>query len=156
MRRTRVAALAAVGVSLVLVTAENTFAQSAPDILTKAGLIGRWSRDCETAAMGGNPYTIFERVQGGTGAQFRIDAGTTGTIRRIVENVRLVAPNTVSLRIKTFPDSDEPMNAEVVIQIEPNRIRALSSVSGDGKFHIREGKMVASGTESPWTNRCAE
>lgn len=150
------ARLVAVGAGLILGTADIAVAQSAPDILTKAGLIGRWSRDCETAAMGGNPYTIFERVQGGTGAQFRIDAGTTGTIRRIVENVRMLSASTVTMRIKTFPDSDEPMNAEVVIQLEPNRIRAISSVGSDGKFHIREGKMVATGNESPWTNRCPE
>ena len=150
----RRAAIIAAGFSLG--SAELAFAQSAPDILTRAGLIGRWSRDCETAAMGGNPYTIFERVQGGTGAQFRIDAGTTGTIRRIVENVRMLSANTITMRIKTFPDSEEPMNAEVVIQLEPNRIRAISSVGTDGKFHIREGKMVSTGNESPWTNRCPE
>lgn len=146
----------AMAAGLTIGMAERASAQAASEILAKAGLLGRWSRDCETAAMGGNPYTIFERVQGGTGAQFRIDAGTTGTIRRIVENVRLLSPNTVSMRIKTSPNSDEPMNAELIIQLEPNRIRALSSVGSDGKFHIRDGKMVSTGNESPWTNRCPD
>ena len=150
-----VVAFGAAAIGLVL--APNAAdAQSPADSLQQLGLLGRWSRDCTEAAAGTNPHAFFERVQGGTGAQYRVDFGTAGSYRRSIETIRALSANTLGLRFKALPGATAPGAGDIVILREANRYRALSSVGGDGKALVREGKIVSSGSESPWNNRCLD
>jgi hypothetical protein len=147
---------ATMGLGLALPMAGPAHAQSAADTLAQFGMLGRWSRDCGTPPMGINPYVVFERVQGGTGAQYRWDSGTGGSIRRSIDNVRALSANTIAMRVTTLPGAPEPMSANLVLLREPNRYRTISSVGGDGKVHIRDGKVASNGSESPWNDRCPD
>jgi len=141
---------------LALSAAGAAHAQPSADTLEQLGLLGRWSRDCETAATGTNPHVIFERVQGGTGAQYRMDFGTAGSVRRSIDRVRALSANTVGMRVTNLPGAAQPMSADIVIQREPNRYRALSSIGSDGKVHVRDGVVVANGAAIPWSQRCPD
>ena len=146
--------IAALFGSALLFRDAATLAESPADALAQVGLLGRWSHDCSRPVMGINPYVVIERVAGGTGAQYRHDFGSAGSVLMAVDNVRVLAPATFAMRVSTLAGDKDPMSHELVIRIEGDRYRTMSSVGTDGKVRIRDGILVASGNPSPWNYRC--
>ena len=147
MRRLLPAFLAA-----ALAAAGAASAQSPAETLAQFGLLGRWSRDCSQPSRI-VPHVTFERVAGGTGAQYRMDYVASSFVNPI-DNVRVLTSSTIALRILPGADEKDGVANDLVILREGRRYRTISSVGGNGKVHIRDGILVARGEPSPWNDRC--
>jgi hypothetical protein len=148
MRKT----LAAFLLSAALAYPAVAQAQTASDQLAALGLLGRWSVQCGGPASAANPHIFFERASAGTGAHFRVEFGAARPSIESVESARLVRPGVVALRTTSLGQGG--LSFDITLQKEPARMRAVRSVGSDGKFYIRDGRIVHNGKINPWQNRC--
>jgi hypothetical protein len=126
-------------------------AQSVADIFLKLDLIGTWSVDCARPASRENPHYVVERPQFAGPVQRQTVIGQTSTASTI--DVAYELPSN-ELLVSLVEGGDQSRRVKSVWRIERNRVRVLLFVPNDGRASIAGGKLVSSGAETPWINRC--
>ena len=129
-------------------------AQTAADQLAAVDLLGRWSARCADPASDKNPHIHFERTGSGTGAQFRVEFGSNRPSIDHVDSARLIRPGEIALRTTSLGQGG--LSFDITLLKEPSRLRAVRSLGSDGKFYIRDGRIVYNGKVNPWQNRCSD
>jgi hypothetical protein len=125
-------------------------AETAPNVLAQAGLLGRWADDCSQPAGGANTHTIYAIDAEGratltydSGPQYLQTSYTIPTATRIARD--RVLYEHVNRRTGEL--------LTVVLVVTPTHIRVWSSRVSTGKVLVANGKF-ASGAASPLQRRC--
>jgi hypothetical protein len=66
-----------------------------------------------------------------------------------VDAAQLIGDDRIGLRLRVGHST-----TDLVITRDENRVRTLWSRGADGVEYIRDGKLVATGAEEPWLERC--
>jgi hypothetical protein len=138
-------------VAAVLSLAGPAAAETAPNVLAQAGLLGRWAGDCSQPASGQNIYTIYAIDAQGR-ATLTYDSGPGFQLTRYtIPNARRIAQGRVSYD-HVNQRTGEVLN--VVLAVTPTQIRVWSSRLRDGKVLVANGKFASGGADSPPQQRC--
>lgn len=126
-------------------------AETAPNVLAQAGVLGRWADNCGQPASGRNTHTIYAMDAQGR-ATLTYDSGPEyQQTRYTIPRAWRVAAGRVSydhVNLRT----GEVLN--VVLAVTPTHIRVWSSRIRDGKILVAGGKFTSNGIASPLQQRC--
>ncbi len=127
----------------------NATAGVSGDAFAKSGLGGTWAQDCAQAASEANWYDVYAVTDDGRITETLINK--PGETYRISElsHFRVLA----NKRPGYTMEQDKEI-LDLIVQLEGDRQRTWSSVVHGGKAYIKNGKLVADGSEGVWFNRC--
>jgi hypothetical protein len=120
------------------------------DMLVEFGLPGIWAKDCHRAATRTNPYSIWQRSPRGTATRRVMTGSATGSrLLGAIEAAQMIGEDRIELRLRVGRST-----TDLVLARAENRVRTLWSRGADGVEYIRDGKLVATGADEPWLERC--
>lgn len=136
-------------VALCLVWPGLAAAQSAKSVLEEAGFVGTWAIQCGSGPELENGHQVFE-IQSSGSAQVRILFGKGyENLVYVIREIRRLPGGQIWMRT-SFKSEDR----ELTMLREGNRLRTMSNRRTDGTFVVKDGILVASGSETPWITRC--
>ena len=121
------------------------------DALTKSGLAGNWAQDCAQPASEANWYDIY--AVAGDGRLTETLVNKPGETYRVSE---LTHFRVLANKRPAYTMEQDKEILDIVVQFEGGRQRTWSSMVHGGKAYIKNGKLVANGSETIWFNRCAK
>ena len=144
--------IVATGLTAAIMAPAAAYADSVQETLAGFGLLGQWAQQCGAPASGDNAYATYSMVSDRE-AQLRYDFGPEYQPRTwTIYFVQRVDSAPDELRIDaSLPDGT---HAEMIIEMQNNAIKNISSVEGDGTICIKNGVMTLNGKEAPWLARC--
>jgi len=135
--------------------AHAAFADEVWTTFTKLGLPGRWASDCSQPPSPQNPFLTYYHDADATMRRLDIGNPAERPITRIeTARIRQDGLLTVRERLSSGWGQYSGMELDLVILYEGRRHRTLSSISSDGKVHIKDGIVQSTGKTSPWLYKC--
>jgi hypothetical protein len=138
--------------SLLIVLTQATAARAETPAETAAafGLLGTWAVDCRLPPSLANAYLTFAATPGGNIAHDR----DFGSQRNIGEVVRAsLTAGGIDL-VVFFPVSAQSRQITIT-KAGDGRMRTIAdSFINSNEYAVRDGKLLATGTEMPWQMRC--
>ena len=136
--------------SVVLATAEASWAQTVAEIASRWGLLGTWRLDCSEPSSrsdGALRYVV------GDGKLFH--DRESGDVRDSSPVMSATAKADGSIEIVVNLVSFSQTRQSSVVKGSEGRIRAVSNRNVDTNgYSIRDGKFTANGNDTPWQTRC--
>jgi hypothetical protein len=140
-----------VSIALVLAGAGGAAAQTVPNVLAEAGLLGLWANDCRRPASSNNVHTIYEIEASGLAA-LRYDSGPGyRPLRYTITSARIEAPGRI---VYVHVNRDTGVEITVTLAMTGNQIRVWHSRRSTGETLVASGKFTARGGDSPLQTRC--
>jgi hypothetical protein len=139
-------------VGLLLALGQSAVARAETPAETAAafGLLGTWAVDCRLPPSAANGYLTYAATPGGNIAHDR----DFGSQRNIGEVVRAsLTAGGIDL-VVFFPVSAQSRQITIA-RAADGRLRTIAdSFINSNEYAIRDGKLLATGTEMPWQMRC--
>ena len=133
-----------------LILAPIAHAETVAETAAAWGLMGTWAADCRLPPSEINGYLSYAAAPGGRLAHER-DFG----LRRDVADVlrATLAVGGIEL-VVYFPAAAQ--TRQIIIAKSPDgRLRVVSDAfPSTNEYAVRDGKLAASGTDTPWQARC--
>src|ERR1700692_3925672 len=124
-------------------------AASVKDLFESHDLLGIWSLDCQQPVSENNPFVVFRPVQ--TFVQRDTMASATDrTDASIIDAAEETKPNEITMSMVS-----EPRRLKLVVRLEPKRMRTMEIAAENGEKFVADGRLVSTGDEVPWSNKCA-
>ena len=146
---------ASVQAQLPAVAADNGAAQPWA-VMVQFGWAGSWAQDCGSAARPGNWHVDYLGLPSGQATRRMMRGDETRSSR--IERVEALGRNRLLVRERYGFGWGEfaGMEKNYVLQFtdDHRRYRSVHSEIGDGREFIEQGRMVATGQESPWVEKC--
>jgi hypothetical protein len=125
-------------------------------VMVQFGWTGSWAQDCGSAARPGNWHVDYSGLPSGEAIRRMLRGDETRSSR--IERVEALGRNRLLVRERYDRGWGEFTGTEknYVLQFtdDHRRYRSIHSEIGDGREFIEQGRMVATGQESPWVEKC--
>jgi hypothetical protein len=125
-------------------------------IMIQFGWSGSWAQDCGSVAGCRNWHVEYSGLPSGQASR-RMRRGDETRLSQI-ERVEVLDGNRLLVRERYGRGWGEftGMEKNYVLQFSDDhrRYRSIHSEIGDGREFIEQGRMVATGQESPWVEKC--
>jgi hypothetical protein len=129
-------------------------AESPRQVLEAFGFLGRWSPNCDQPPSPGNSLRTTSATPSG-GVGFNEEFGTSfGENVYEVLDAKRIAGDRVSIRIRLNGETTQ----DLVMALRKGRLRTMANRPLDGanagRTIVKDGRVTASGTPTPWMSRC--
>ena len=155
MRRVRQSvksiALAVAAAAVIISAASSAQAATVKDIFEKYDLLGTFASDCSKPADAKTPYLTNCPIDADHVELDKMVGPTSRQSATIVDKATELKPNELALS-GTIDDQ----RYDLVVQVEPGRIRTMESTRTTGQKDIAGGRHTAGGAETPWYGRCLQ
>lgn len=148
LRKTIVMLALAAGAGAV---APPAHAQTVQNVLTEAGLLGRWASDCRRPPGRGNVHTIYAADASGE-VTLTYDHGPdyAPTVNRLL-SARQIAADRVAYHQENKANG---ARLDIEVTVTATHLRVWSSIRSNGEVLVRDGKFTSDGVPSPLQARC--
>lgn len=137
--------------ALVVAFARAAEAQSVPNVLAEAGLLGTWANDCSRPAGGGNIHTIYAVGPAGEATVTYSHGPAAAPTVNVILSAKRVAGDDVGYHQENRANG---ARLDIVVRITGTHIRVWSSIRSTGQTLVANGKFVSDGVESPLQAKC--
>jgi hypothetical protein len=142
--------------ALMLLTSGPVSAADTWTAMVQFGWRGRWAQHCGSAAGYRNWHVEYSGLPSGQATRRMMRGDETRSSR--IERVEVLDRNRLLIRERYGRGWGEftGMEKNYVLQFtdDHRRYRSIHSEIGDGREFIEHGRMVATGQESPWVEKC--
>ena len=142
--------IAAMALACTVSIARQASAATLSEIARQWGLIGTWAVDCHTPPSQQNIYLTYVTGEEGKVLHKR-DFGVGRDANEVLK--ARIAPNGQLRLVVSFPELSET-RSYVLMMGGDGRIRAITNRDNQGRYSIRNGRLLASGKPTPWQSRC--
>jgi len=128
--------------------------ESPRQVLEAFGFLGRWSPNCDQPPSPGNSLRTTSTTPGG-GVGFSEAFGTSFSenVYEVLDAKR-IDDDRVSIRIRLNGETTQ----DLVMALRKGRLRTMANRPLDGanagRTIVKDGRVTASGTPTPWMSRC--
>jgi len=132
--------------------AATAHAQSVESVLKEFGLLrGSWAANCSKGPSTSNWYGRFRADPSGkVSLTYSSSRSSRGDNVYVIHIARRLSKTDVLMAHEFVR---EKRMLEIVLHVESNRYRTVSSKRPDGTYQVKNGKFKGGG-DSPWLNRC--
>ena len=123
-------------------------AASVAEIFQKYNLVGTFAWDCGKPASGANFYFV-NRIVGANVQRDIMDGPSSRRYVTIIDNASEASSNQIA--VSGTMDGNKPVTG--AWRIEGARMVPMEATES-GRKTVADGKIVASGNDVPWLNRC--